>query len=246
MPTLPDTRQPSQAIPPFPTQGTALPGTGGGGFDPFIANFDLAGNLKFSGVLGGSAMDFANGIALDSSGAVYVAGSRSPRTFLHPGRRRPTRVRSAASSDGFVAKISPAATTTISPQTNPSTAGQNVTFTVTVTIGGSPAPDGRVRVYDDFSLIRDLVLSPTDNGQLTFLYAPASAGEHRITAYYEPAPASPVDLYSVASFDPVRGRRRDDVHCPLGSSRRVAARRLERTSAHRRHPDFRRPSAARS
>jgi hypothetical protein len=182
----------------FVTRGTALPGTGGGGFDAFITSLGPAGQLEFSGILGGTDWDFASAIALDSSGAVYVTGFTKSTNFPTAGPPyQGTFGGGTGGSDAFVAKLSPAATTTITPDTNSSTAGQTVNFTVTVSIGGSPATSGHLFLYDDLSLVRDQVLSPADNGQVVIPYAPSTVGNHVMTVYY--VTTAQDDLRSVAS-----------------------------------------------
>jgi CARDB protein/beta-propeller repeat-containing protein len=49
---------------------------GGGAFDAFVAKVKADGSgLLYSGYIGGAAQDFANGIAVDSAGNAYVAGT---------------------------------------------------------------------------------------------------------------------------------------------------------------------------
>src|SRR5690349_11426963 len=58
----------------FPTQG-AFQGALGGPCDAFISKFSGDGaQLVSSTYLGGSNTDYANGLAVDAAGAIYVAG----------------------------------------------------------------------------------------------------------------------------------------------------------------------------
>ena len=56
---------------------------GGGSFagDAFVAAYDAAGRARWATYLGGSNPDVANGIASDSEGNIYVAGSTSSANF---------------------------------------------------------------------------------------------------------------------------------------------------------------------
>jgi hypothetical protein len=182
----------------FTTQGPALPGVGGLD-DAFIASLGPSGALEFSGLLGGSAFDIATGIAVDRFGAVSVSGFTRSSDFPTAGPpydgtfNGPT-----GGTDAFVAKLTPPATVTINSAPNPSTVGQNVDFTVTASIGGSPAANGVVRLYDDTFLVRTQTLTPADNGQVVLTYAVPSLGSHTMTAYF--APTSPSDLVSHATM----------------------------------------------
>jgi hypothetical protein len=64
----------------YPTASPFQATHGGGAFDVFISKLNAAGNaLVYSTYLGGSGEEFAHGIALDSSGYIYIVGeTRSP------------------------------------------------------------------------------------------------------------------------------------------------------------------------
>jgi uncharacterized delta-60 repeat protein len=79
-----------------------------------------------------------------------------------------------------------ATTTTLTSSLNPSTSGQSVTFTATVTTGYSyDTPTGTVSFYDGTTLLGSGTLS-TANGvaTATFTTAALAAGTHSITATY--------------------------------------------------------------
>jgi uncharacterized protein (TIGR03437 family) len=66
----------------FPTQSPLRGTYGGGSSDAFVAKLDPAGSaLVYSTYLGGSARDAGNAIALDGSGAAYVAGDTESDNF---------------------------------------------------------------------------------------------------------------------------------------------------------------------
>jgi hypothetical protein len=59
----------------FPTAGSTIDTTHNGGVDAFLLKINMASNsIAFATFLGGSDEDRANGIAIDSAGAVYVTG----------------------------------------------------------------------------------------------------------------------------------------------------------------------------
>jgi hypothetical protein len=65
----------------FPT-ANALQASSGGGYDAFLAMLNAAGSaLVYSTYLGGSGQDYAYGLALDSTGAAYLAGFTSSTNF---------------------------------------------------------------------------------------------------------------------------------------------------------------------
>jgi hypothetical protein len=71
----------------------------------FVAKLNQTGSgLIYSTYLGGSSIDQANGIAVDSSGAVFVAGDTVSSNFP---TRNPLQASLAGGKDGFVTKIDP-------------------------------------------------------------------------------------------------------------------------------------------
>ncbi len=54
-----------------------------GGYDAFVAKVDANGNLVKSAYIGGSSSDWANGIAVDGSGNVYITGETFSVDFPH-------------------------------------------------------------------------------------------------------------------------------------------------------------------
>ncbi len=104
----------------FPvTSGAAQPrfgGTGGSSLPPFtspagdgfVAKLGPSGTLVYSSYLGGTGIDQGYGIAVDASGAAFVAGATSSPNFpVTPGVLQPAL---HGYSDVFVARINPAGT----------------------------------------------------------------------------------------------------------------------------------------
>jgi hypothetical protein len=92
------------------TNGTSLPTTGGarpnysGGVDAFVAEFSPSGGqLLFCTYLGGSGVDEATAIALDSSNNIYVTGWTSSSNFPVLSAAQP---RLSGSRDAFLTKLS--------------------------------------------------------------------------------------------------------------------------------------------
>jgi hypothetical protein len=77
-----------------------------GGDDVFIAKFNANGSgLVYCTYLGGSGQDIAAAIAVDASGAVYVAGSTTSADFP---TRAPLQSRLAGARNAFAVKLAPA------------------------------------------------------------------------------------------------------------------------------------------
>ena len=88
----------------------ALQEDNAGAQDAFVSKLNPAGNsLAFSTYLGGGTNDFGEDIALDSSGAAYVAGTATSTDF--PTAPSPGAFQTdQGSNDAFVSKLSPAGT----------------------------------------------------------------------------------------------------------------------------------------
>jgi hypothetical protein len=86
----------------FPTMNPLQPASGGG-FDAFVAKLNPSGSaLLYSTYLGGSEYDAGNGIAVDSSGNAYVAGSTSSTNFPTDNPLQPAY---GGGYDGFVTEL---------------------------------------------------------------------------------------------------------------------------------------------
>jgi hypothetical protein len=86
---------------------TAAPGSqaGGGRGDVFVAKLASAGGgLLWSTVIGGSGLDEVRGLAVDDTGAVYLAGLTTSPDFPTVGAAQGA---PGGSLDGFVAKLAP-------------------------------------------------------------------------------------------------------------------------------------------
>ncbi len=89
----------------FPITG-AIQATNNGSFDAFVTKINAAGTgLFYSTYLGGSVNDIANGIALDSSGNAYIAGSTNSANFPVFNAIRSV---NAGGLDAFIVKINSA------------------------------------------------------------------------------------------------------------------------------------------
>lgn len=90
----------------FPTVNPLQARYAGGGNDAFVAQFNPAGSaLVYSTYLGGSGIDFAHAITVDSAGNAYVAGGTGSTDFPTVNPLQPA---NAGSYDAFLVKISSA------------------------------------------------------------------------------------------------------------------------------------------
>ena len=136
----------------FPT-AHALQPTNHGGFDAFVAKISGDGSsLLYSTYLGGTANESEFdagyrdlGIAVDSAGSAYVAGTTKSVNF--PTTPLAFQKALKGGSDAFVAKIASGGVslTTLASSLNPSIYGQKVTWTATVTSSGSVTPTGTIK-----------------------------------------------------------------------------------------------------
>ena len=157
-----------------------------GASDAFVARFNPTGSaLTFSTYHGGSATESGNSIALDAKGNVYITGETSSPDFptQHPFQSSCA----GACANAFVTKMAlppvgtTASTTTLTATPNPSTVGQSVTFTATVT-GSSGTPTGNVDFLDGATNIGNVTLDGT--GAATLMTSTLTAGSHSVTADY--------------------------------------------------------------
>ena len=87
----------------FPTQN-ALQSVSGGGQDAFVTKINSSGSaLVDSTYLGGSGNDFGGGIAVDTSGAVYVVGGTASTNF--PTATPLQAANGGGANDAFITKI---------------------------------------------------------------------------------------------------------------------------------------------
>jgi Beta-propeller repeat/FG-GAP-like repeat len=93
----------------FPTTGNAFQTAYGGGYyDAFVAKLNTSGTaLSYSTYLGGSGIDTAYGIAVDSSGCAYVTGQTASVNFPV---QNPIQPNNAGNIDTFVTKLNAAGT----------------------------------------------------------------------------------------------------------------------------------------
>jgi len=160
----------------------------GGASSPFVAKFDSSlTTLLFSTLFstGGQTQLGVDGLAIDSSGNIYVAGSLGspPTSAATPGAFQS--VYGGGTSDAFVAKIvvqTPTATT-LSAAPSSATVGTAVNLTATVAeLGGTSVPTGSVTFKDGTTSLGSMTLNGT--GIAVFTTSTLAAGAHSITAVY--------------------------------------------------------------
>jgi hypothetical protein len=160
----------------------------GGAQSPFVAEFNPSlTTLVFSTLFstGGQTQTAVDGLAVDGSGNIYIAGSvgSPPSSAATPGAFQATY--GGGTSDAFVAKIvvhTPTATTLSAAPTS-ATAGTAINLTVTVAeVGGSSVPTGTVNFKDGATALGSMTLNGT--GIAVFITSTLSVGAHSITAAY--------------------------------------------------------------
>ncbi len=139
-----------------------------------------AGSVQFSD--GGSALGGPVGLAADGT-ATFTTSALAVGT--HPILATYSGTANFASSSGSVSQVvnQLATTTTLTSDTNPSSAGQAVTFTATVVSGGSPVATGSVQFSDGGSALGGPVTLASD-GTATFTTSALAVGTHPILATY--------------------------------------------------------------
>ncbi len=85
--------------------------SGNGGFDAFVAKVNPGGSaLVYCGFIGGSADDYASGIAVDTAGNAFLAGHTYSPEATFPLSIGPDLTREGGDPDAFVAKVNSAGT----------------------------------------------------------------------------------------------------------------------------------------
>jgi hypothetical protein len=167
----------------FPVTGDGYQPVQTGQSAAFLTELNPAGSaLLYSTLLGGSASDSGNGIALDSSRNAYLIGYTISKTFpTTPGSLQPTPPKGKESSfngGAFVAKFSSApstlisTTTVLTPSANPSILDQPLTLTATVTpTTGNGTPTGTVTFVSSSTLWPTKTVPVNSAGQATLSLA---------------------------------------------------------------------------
>lgn len=190
--------------PDFPNVG-GLQANIAGNDDAFLAKVSSDGNsLLFSTFLGGTSNDVANGLALDASGDLYIAGvTRSANFPVTAGVVQPTQ---SNSNDAFVAKFIAAAQGTFSPSTAlgfPAQATGVASSSEAVVFanrGEKPlviskiATTGPYTETDNCSA-NSSTLQPTSSCTINVVFTPTAAGSQNGTLVVtDNSPASPQSL----------------------------------------------------
>ncbi len=95
----------------FPVTAAAYKKVAMGQGDAFVTHLDASGKVLYSTYLGGSGTDAATGIAVDTSGNVYVTGSTA--SFDFPVSGPASQSYHGGYGDAFLAKLNPAGTALI-------------------------------------------------------------------------------------------------------------------------------------
>ncbi|MGA9929940.1 MAG: SBBP repeat-containing protein [Terriglobales bacterium] len=152
----------------------------------FVSKLNAAGSgLVYSTYLGGSGGAQGNGVAIDSATNAYVVGWAGSNFPVTPGAFQ-TACASCPDGwfDAFVAKLNIAAATatTLSSSPNPSTYGEAVTFSATVTSALGAPPDGEAVSFMKAKTV--LGTGSLSGGTATFVTSTLPVGTISIKAVY--------------------------------------------------------------
>jgi hypothetical protein len=160
----------------------------GGATSPFVAKFNSSlTTLEFSTLFstGGQSGTDVDGLALDTTGNIYIAGSvgSPPSSAATSGAFQSAY--GGGSSDAFVAKIvvHTATTTTLSATPSSAAVGTAVAFTAMVKpTSGSGVPTGTVTFQNGSTVLGSATLNGT--GQATYTASSLAVGTYSVTAAY--------------------------------------------------------------
>ncbi|MEG4091355.1 DUF7948 domain-containing protein, partial [Microcoleus sp. Pol12B4] len=148
----------------FPTKN-AIQSVSGGGKDAFVTSINSSGSaLVDSTYLGGSGDDYGNGIAVDASGAVYVAGGTNSTNLP---TATPLQVANGGGdSDAFITKIIPGGPQVKIVESGGSTnvAESGTTDTYTVVLTNQPTANVAIALNTDSQIqpIAGISFTPTN------------------------------------------------------------------------------------
>ena len=175
-----------------PSAGGYTPGAGN--VAPFVAKLNSAlSTLVFSTLIedGGAGQQSVDGLALDSSGNIYLAGNVGglASSAATSGVFEPTPAYGLAGTasdfSGFVAKIilTTQTTTTLTASPTTATSGTAVNLTATVAeVGDTSVPTGTVTFKDGTTTLGSMTLNGT--GVAVYNTSSLAVGAHSITAAY--------------------------------------------------------------
>ncbi len=177
----------------FPTTSDAIQTALGGSNDyddAFLTELNgLGTSLIYSTYLGGENYDYGDGIAIDSLDNVYIAGITWSLEFpTTPGALQSSHPAAEGRYNAFVAKfdLQLQTSTALVTATDPSTYGDSISFTATVTADGSPVTTGTVEFEDGETVLANMVpLGGTGTAILNI--STLSAITQTITALYSGA-----------------------------------------------------------
>ena len=163
------------------------------------------GNLTGTVTFYDGTTQIASGIAMSAtttSGTTSTATATFTTTMLPVGTDEITATYVVTNDPAHLTSTSPqypedileATTTTLTSSQNPSTVGQNVTFTATVAIngGGGVTPDGTVTFFDGANAIGSQTLIPNGlSASASITTSTLTQGLHNITAQYSGGIANP-------------------------------------------------------
>ena len=154
---------------------------------PFVAELNSSlSSLVFSTLINDGAVGQVNvdGLALDTTGNIYLAGSIIPGTSVATSGAFQA-ANAGGNSDGWVAKISvtTATTTTLTASSATPTTGTAVNLTAKVAEpGGTSVPTGTVTFKDGTTTLGTMTLNGT--GVAVYTTSTLAVGAHPITAVY--------------------------------------------------------------
>ena len=153
----------------------------------------LTGTVSISDTFSGVTTTLATALPVTASGSTSATATFSISTLL-VGLHSITATYTPGTSDIHTGSTSPAETQSVVEGTgvsltssaNPSTVGQKVTFTATVSnSGGGVNPTGTIYFYDGFNLLGSQAINASY--MATFTTSALTNGMHSITAQFEPS-----------------------------------------------------------